>query len=184
MSEHAIELGEARVLLGHEQADRFWSKVDRTGACWLWTTAVDKDGYGKFQLTTGTRPKQLHVRAHRLSYELAHGPLLETQILLHSCDTPRCVKPAHLKPGTQTENRADCTSKGRNATGDRSGSRTRPEARPKGSGHHNASLKETDVMQIREALHNGFRQAEIARALGVSRDVVGQIARGRTWRHV
>lgn len=82
----------SRVELAREQSVRFWSKVDMSGSCWLWLRGVDKGGYGKFQLTTGGTPKQLHVRAHRVAYELTYGELPPDAVLLHSCDTPRCVK--------------------------------------------------------------------------------------------
>lgn len=28
----------------HEQAERFWSKADTSGSCWMWTGGRDKDG--------------------------------------------------------------------------------------------------------------------------------------------
>lgn len=125
-----------RVLLGRAQAARFWSKVERGAECWLWRAAVDKDGYGKFQLTTRSRPKQIHVRAHRLAWALANGKMPPSGlVVMHACDNPRCVNPAHLSLGTQSENRADCTHKGRNATGDRNGACLHPESRPRGGDH-------------------------------------------------
>ena len=27
---------------------RFWSKVDKSGDCWIWIGYIDKDGYGSF----------------------------------------------------------------------------------------------------------------------------------------
>jgi len=60
----------------HRQADRFWSNVVIGGAddCWLWMSGKDKDGYGKFAITSpraevpARTPKQKHVRSHRLSW--------------------------------------------------------------------------------------------------------------------
>jgi hypothetical protein len=93
--------------------DRFWAKVDKTDTCWIWTEGVDKDGYGK------TTWGGMHVRTHRLAYELTYGPIPEGFLLLHSCDTPRCVRPDHLTPGTQQDNIRDRDAKGRASSGDR-----------------------------------------------------------------
>jgi hypothetical protein len=32
----------------HKHIDRFWSKVEKTKTCWLWTAGKDFDGYGQF----------------------------------------------------------------------------------------------------------------------------------------
>lgn len=117
---------------------RFWAKVDKSGECWLWTGGLDKDGYGKFTITLppGSKPKQRHVRAHRYAWELANNrPFPPALVTLHTCDTPRCVRPDHLRAGTQAENRADCVRKGRTARGENSGWFTKPERMPRGDRH-------------------------------------------------
>lgn len=106
--------------------DRFWTYVDRRGgpdACWPWQAATDKDGYGKFQ--HGPHGGQEHIRAHRYALRVTVGG--DGEATLHwKCDNPPCCNPAHPRWGTQTENRADCTAKGRNATGERHGTHTKP----------------------------------------------------------
>lgn len=87
--------------------DRFWAKVDRGDGCWRWTAGCDSSGYGS--LKTG----QTKVSAHRLSWQLHHGPVPPGQNVLHRCDNPRCVRPSHLFLGTQADNIADMLAKGR-----------------------------------------------------------------------
>ena len=41
--------------------------------------------------------------------------------VLHKCDTPACVNPAHLFLGTLKDNSQDCVRKGRNFVPDNSG---------------------------------------------------------------
>jgi HNH endonuclease len=76
-------------------------------ACWEWQGWRDDNGYGK-----GSFQGQ-EFRAHRLSYELHTGPLLTTDIVMHTCDNPPCVNPHHLKKGTKRDNMLDARSKGR-----------------------------------------------------------------------
>jgi hypothetical protein len=55
--------------------------------------------------------------------------------VLHRCDNPPCVNPAHLFLGTSEDNIQDCIAKGRHAHGDRHPSRTRPDALARGERH-------------------------------------------------
>jgi len=88
--------------------DRFWARVDKNGesGCWLWTGSVRTFGYGQVE-----RNGQA-LRAHRVSWELMIGAPVPP-LLMHTCDLPRCVNPAHLRPGTQRDNIHDMITKGR-----------------------------------------------------------------------
>ena len=70
--------------------------------CWLWTAHLNDKGYGK-AIVGGWRGRRC-VRAHRRSYEVFVGPIPDGLNVLHRCDTPSCVNPAHLTVGTQSEN--------------------------------------------------------------------------------
>lgn len=86
--------------IARSYAVRFWSKVnknDRSG-CWLWLASRDANGYGRFGL--GARPRM----AHRVAYELTHGPIAAGLTLDHLCRNRACVFPDHLEPVTQGEN--------------------------------------------------------------------------------
>lgn len=94
-------------------ADRFWAKVDKSGACWLWTGNVFGSlGYGGFAMK---RPDGQYgpAYAHRVAWELTHGPIPDNQHVLHACDVPRCVNPAHLFLGTHRDNMQDASAKQR-----------------------------------------------------------------------
>jgi hypothetical protein len=139
-------------------ADRFWEKVERAGAedCWLWQGAVDGHGYGSIGLS---EPRRTIGKAHRVSWELANGPIPPGLGVLHKCDTPLCVNPAHLFLGTNTENTADKTFKGRAARK-----------------INTETAKQIFVIQK--------STKEIAQMFGVSVSLVGQIKRGTVWSHV
>lgn len=80
---------------------RFWDKVNKDAphGCWEWTAAtLISGGYGAF------RHRHVTLRAHRVSYYLANGELEEGKVIIHKCDNPKCVNPAHLGQGTQKEN--------------------------------------------------------------------------------
>ena len=96
--------------------ERFWSKVDKSGDCWVWTAAVvgsrnpkfdHVGGYGVFGIGRKV------YRAHRVSWEMAHGPIPDGMLVCHSCDNRGCVRPSHLFLGDQADNVRDMDSKGR-----------------------------------------------------------------------
>lgn len=87
--------------------ERFWAAVDTTGDCWLWTASKAGNGYGKI-MVNGRR-----IGSHRLSYILHYGEIPEGLHVLHTCDNPLCVKPAHLFLGTHADNMRDASQKGR-----------------------------------------------------------------------
>lgn len=80
------------------EVSRFWAKVDKSEACWLWTASVGNHGYGQM----GARGTVM--LAHRISYLLAHGSIPDGFTVDHICHNKRCVNPAHLEAVTLEEN--------------------------------------------------------------------------------
>lgn len=64
--------------------------------CLLWTSTVDKDGYGIVRMMF--RGKRQKVKAHRLSYFLNNNfPDMPPSLhVSHLCNVPNCTEPGHL----------------------------------------------------------------------------------------
>lgn len=75
---------------GASDSERFWTKVDKSGACWLWTGARTRS-YGIFRIDGRNRV------AHRVSYEWHYGPIPEGFEVDHMCFSRACVAPTHLR---------------------------------------------------------------------------------------
>lgn len=153
-------------LVDERFADRFWSKVDPTGDCWLWTAGCTPQGYGQFTLQKGK-----FRGAHVVSHALAIGPIPPGLVVCHRCDTPPCVNPGHLFLGTQSDNANDMFSKGRGNPA-------------RGRANANSRLDPESVRAIRQALAGPGFVSALAREYGVSATTIRQVLSGATWRHV
>lgn len=145
-------------------AERFWSHVQRGEGCWTWQAARSRDGYGKFQLR-----RRVVARAHRVAWMLAHGEIPAGQVVRHDCDNPLCVRPDHLRLGSQRENVGDQLARGRFVLGSRNGM---------------AKLHERDALAIRRRVTAGESHTALAAEFRVSLSAVGAIVAGHTWAHV
>lgn len=139
--------------------ERFYGKVKKTATCWLWTAATNDLGYGKIRI------KGRNEKAHRVAYNLEHGDLSLTDVVLHLCDNPTCVNPKHLQKGTQQENISDMRAKRRHAHGEVSYSKLTTE----------------DVFEIRADTRS---QRVIAETYGVVQQTICAIKSGKTWQHL
>ncbi len=147
-------------------------------ACWLWTGYVAVCGYGVMKC--GGRP----TYAHRISYMLFRGPIADKLQVCHTCDNPRCINPDHLFLGTGRENIQDAAAKGRIRHGDSHPWRLHPELVPKGEGHGQHVLTESEVLEIRALVQAGATWAAMAARYGVGRGTIGHVVMRRTWRHI
>lgn len=152
-------------------APRFWANVQMTDSCWLWTGALCRDGYGRF----GNPKAGARQGAHRFSWILSFGPIPDGMSVLHKCDNPRCVRPAHLFLGTQLDNIRDMNTKGR----------TYRFVVKRGEKSNAAKVTEADVREIRRRYRfGGVTHKQLAQEFGISASAVGFIISGRNWGHV
>lgn len=82
-------------------------RIDAATGCWEWTGSLDKDGYAEVWYDGKKR------RGHRLAFKLWVGDVADDVKVMHTCDNPPCINPAHLKAGSQKENNRDARDKGR-----------------------------------------------------------------------
>lgn len=91
-------------------------RLDKTGDCWIFTGAKDRDGYG--QVHHARTAKDLGVtRAHQMAYVTWKGEIPDGYFVCHTCDNPSCCNPDHLFLGTAQDNVDDMWSKGRWVSG-------------------------------------------------------------------
>lgn len=145
---------------------RFWTKVDRSsGECWIWTACKPSTGwYGRFGFgKNGT------MSAHKAAYVIANRKL-PTGYVCHRCDNPLCVRPEHLYDGTPSDNVRDMNERGR---------ANRPVWR--GEAHPRARYTAEQARAVRRLTAEGHQRGYIVQALGVSKQFVDKVRRGRAW---
>ncbi|HEY7117504.1 MAG TPA: HNH endonuclease signature motif containing protein [Tepidisphaeraceae bacterium] len=148
--------------------DRFWSKVDQSGECWMWlgaTRGKPNRRYGVFTF------RGEDMAAHRIAFAIAQTSPPDHLVVCHRCDNPLCVRPDHLFLGTVADNNHDRDRKGRQRT-------------LRGSANGRSVLFEDQVVSMRERFAGGMiTQTQLAKEFGVARSLVGMIVRGEVWQH-
>src|SRR3990167_2039004 len=141
---------------------KFWSRVGVTSnsQCWLWRGRRGHKDYGRWQRTM----------AHRFAYELVKGPIPEGLLVCHTCDTPLCCTPRHLKVGTYKDNSRDCVERGRIAHGET---------------HGRTKITAEQASHIRRN-PDGLKLRELAAQFGLAISTVSYIRSGslKTWKHL
>ena len=134
--------------------ERFWSKVNKTSECWLWTGCCVKNGYGYFRV----EGKMMY--AHRVSWLLADNTIPDGLIVRHKCRNKNCVNPEHLETGTQKQN---CDDRRRDGT-------------------VYCKLTEEQVRQIRA--RSTENQRLLGEEFGVSTRNISKIILRKSWTHL
>ena len=139
------------------------TRIKKTPTCWLWTGDRTTWGYGV--ITTGRGPTRRRTNAHRYAYKLLVGKIPPGKVVMHTCDTPACVNPKHLRLGTIGDNNRDTAIKRRHNFG---------------LAHWNGKLSDEQVAAIRA---DARKQVVIAGEYGVSQSHISCIKGGthRTW---
>lgn len=120
--------------------------------------------------------------ASRIALEMKLGhEIPDGMLAIHSCDNPRCVNPAHLRPGTHLDNTQDAIERGRHKNPPPPNGNPNP---PKGAAVWNASLDEPTVREIWRLHFAGRNATQIGEAVGHPAHVVFDVCRGRSWRHL
>lgn len=142
----------------------FMSRVVKSeSGCWLYQGARDK--WGHAHVGIGERRHS----AHRYFYSRLVEPIPAGKQVLHRCNVPHCVNPAHLYLGTDKENTADKLAVKGQAWGERNSS---------------AKLKAEEVRAIRVEYRYEDRRSnarELADKYGVCQAAITAIIARRTW---
>ena len=150
--------------------ERFWQYVEKGDGCWQWKAGRNKSGYG----TTSKNRKS--VLAHRVAWELTNGPIPPGLCVLHRCDNRLCCNPSHLRLGTNADNVADRSRKGRGRA---------PDQCLHGEDVPTSKLTAVQVLEIRARWSSGgVTQEALGDAYGVSQTAIGKIVRGVRWKHL
>ena len=153
-----------------ERFEQRLAKIEKPkNGCWIWTFAHSDKGYG--QMCETVDGKERTRLAHRVSYQYHYGDLTDDFMVLHSCDNPSCINPAHLRKGTCSENIQEAFDKGR---------KTAPIYF--GEEHPKSKLTLEQVKFIKA--NPQIRLIDLARMYGLSLNAIRGVRIGRTWKDV
>lgn len=132
----------------------FWKFALLGDDCWEWQGSMFPTGYGQYR----------GGRAHVVAYCIWNRKLPENNVL-HSCDNRACIRPDHLRDGTQSENLKEAYKKGRKV----------PAL---------AKLTWEQASEIRERYWTSeVTQGVLAVQYGVHQSIISELVNGKRWVH-
>lgn len=131
--------------------------------CLLWEGSRDKNGYGK------TTRNGKSIRAHRLAWIQARGPIEDGMWILHHCDNPTCINIDHLYLANHTDNMQDRKARGR--TPDFMGEK-----------HPRAKLTNEQVAEMRESYADGVSLDALAKSYDMSKSSICEIVNHKRYK--
>ena len=142
--------------------------------CLIWPFSKTEAGYPIFDTIKGWAGET--AMAHRLVCEMRAGRRLRgrndanPEVVMHTCDTPSCINPAHLLVGTDADNLWDCREKDRHSRGERNG---------------HSRITDEDVLTIRALKASGAATTkQLATRYGLNERHVRFIVSGGCWKHL
>lgn len=106
--------------------------------------------------------------AHRIAWEIQHGPIPDNMSVLHKCDNAKCINHLHLDLGDHSKNMEDRQSRKRTASGIK---------------HGMSKLSEDNIRYIR---NNPDKKMgiELAKQFGVSENCITDIKNYRSYKYI
>lgn len=144
---------------------RFWKRVDKapgqgpSGDCWCWTGSLTDGGYPS-GMPIKLEGESFTFRVGQVALAIDGRPQPSRDMgALHSCDHPPCVRPAHLRWGTDLDNLKDAIARRK----------------------HGRTFTPDEIRDIRNSTD---RQADIARRYSTSSSCISNIRKRVTHKHV
>ncbi len=154
-------------------AIRIWTKINICihgeycpYCCWEWQGGRHAFGYGIITHLKDGAYKGIF--ASRVVWEVLNKRSIPQGLhALHHCDNPPCCSIWHIYVGTNQDNTRDAKQRNRFAFGER-----------------RSTLKDADVLSMKDLYRQGATQQEIGRQFGITNTAVLQVLHGIRWRHL
>lgn len=122
--------------------------------CLEWAGKVHRTGYPVCSNYGLFKSQALHREVFRLLHN--YYP----EVVMHTCDNPRCIKPEHLVAGTPRTNMEDMDRKKRRAIGAKNG---------------NSKFSDAQILQMRTLKKHGASYADIKALFDISKSHLHKI---------